>query len=137
MGLTITCVTLGIRARRATVPATEEFGYGRALGAGVMIGLFAGVFGMVTMSIYTKFINPDFSEFLVQAQLQKLETQGNSAAQLEGAEKIMRMFSGPVAQAVSALFGNLVLGTLVSLVAAAFLKRPAANEILSTPPPIG
>src|SRR5271169_3395189 len=38
-----TCTVLGVRARRAEVPATEDFGYGRALGAGVMISIFAAL----------------------------------------------------------------------------------------------
>ena len=34
---------LGIKARRAEVPESEPFGYGRALGAGVLVGVLAGV----------------------------------------------------------------------------------------------
>src|SRR5436190_20832879 len=48
----ITCIVLGTKARRAEVPVTEDFSYGRALGAGVMIPLFAALFGIVTNYLY-------------------------------------------------------------------------------------
>ncbi len=42
LAIGVTCTVLGVKARRAELPPTEDFGYGRALGAGVMITLFAG-----------------------------------------------------------------------------------------------
>src|SRR5215217_3994138 len=53
----VVCITLGIKARRAELPLTENFTYGRALGTGVMIALFASLFGLVTSFAYAKFIN--------------------------------------------------------------------------------
>ncbi len=136
LGICITCLTLGIKARRAEIPATEEFGYGRALGSGVMIALFASLLGIVTTFVYAKFINPDFVDVLVQAQNQKFEAKGMSSTQIESAEKVVRMMSGPAVQAVFSFFGGMVFGTIISLVAAAFLKRPAAPEIPASPPPL-
>lgn len=133
----ITCLTLGIKARRAEIPATEEFGYGRALGAGVMITLFGALFNIVVTFIYAKFINPDFVEVIVQSQIQAMEAKGLPSAQIEGAEKMIRMFAGPIVQAISGFFGGLIFGTIISLVAAAFLKRPAAPELFDEPPAIG
>ena len=49
-------VVLGTRARRAEIPASEPFGYGRALGAGVMIGLFSAIFGIVANRVYMAMI---------------------------------------------------------------------------------
>src|SRR4051812_36711282 len=61
----VICITLGTKARRAQVPVTEEFGYGRALGAGFMIALFAALFGIVTTFVYAKWINPDFADIII------------------------------------------------------------------------
>ncbi len=134
--ISVVCLVLGIKARRAEVPPTEEFSYGRALGAGVMISLFAGLFGMVTTYVYAAFINPEFVDVIVRAQVQGMEAKGLSAAQTEGAEKMIRAFSGPTAQTITALVGSLIFGTVISLIAAAFLKREAAPELLESPPPI-
>ncbi len=136
LGIAITCITLGIKARRAEVPTTEDFGYGRALGAGVMIALFAALFGTVSTFAYAKFINPEFVDVIVQAQIQKMESQGMNSAQLESAEKMIRAMSGPLAQTIFGCLGSFVFGTLISLVAAAVLKRPAAPESFESPPPL-
>lgn len=134
--IAITCISLGTKARRAETPATEEFGYGRALGAGVMVALFGALFGSITSYAYAKFINPDFIDVIVQAQVQKLEEKNMSAEKIEAAEKMIRSMSSPGVQAVFGFFGGVLFGTLISLVTAAILKRPAAPEAFATPPPI-
>jgi hypothetical protein len=136
LAIGITCLTLGIKACRAEVPATEEFGYGRALVAGVMISLFAALINIATTYLYATVINPGFVDVIVQAQAQKFEAQGMSPSQIEAAEKMVRMFSGPAVQAISGFLGGMFFGTLISLVAAAFLKRPAAPESFGAPPPL-
>ena len=130
----VICITLGTQARRAEVPATEEFGYGRALGTGVMIALVAATFNIGSTFLYCSLINPGFVDVIVQAQVEKFEAKGMSPAQIEGAEKMIRKFSGPVFQSISGFIGGLLFGTLISLVTAAILKRPAAPEPLDAPP---
>jgi len=125
LAISITLTVLGIKARRAEVPATEPFGYGRALAAGVMITLFAVLFGAVTNYLYNHVINPGFSDIMVQAQIEKWEAKGMTAAQIEGAESMMRKMMHPAAQAVFGILAGMVFGTVISLIAAAFLQRPA------------
>ncbi|MEO6244839.1 MAG: DUF4199 domain-containing protein [Opitutaceae bacterium] len=128
LAIGITCITLGMKARRAEIPAHEPFGYGRALGTGVMIALFASLFGIVTNFAYVKFINPGISDMIAQTEIAKLEAKRLSGAQLEGAEKMIRVMTGPLAYTVMGFLGGLLFGTLISLVVAAFLKRPAAAD---------
>jgi hypothetical protein len=130
----VTCITLGIKARRAEVPATEDFNYGRAFGAGVMITLIAATLGIVTTYVYGKFINPEFVDVIVQAQMQKLEAKHVPAERAEAMEKMIRMMSGPAVQAASSFLGGMFFGTIISLIAAAFLKRPAAPPAFDPPP---
>lgn len=137
VGISITCVILAIRARRSRLPATEEFSYGDALGAGVMVGVFAALISPFTTYLYAGVINPDFVEAVVQLEIQKLEAKGGlSSAQLEGAEKMMRNFAGATAQAVLACIGTFIFALVISLIAAAFLKRAAAPETFIAPPPL-
>jgi len=124
----IAAIVLGTKARRAELPATEEFGYGRALGTGVMIVLFAALFGIVTNLLYTQVINPNFSEVLVQAQIEKWEAAGMSADKIEKAEGLMRKMMNPAIQACVGFLSGMMFGTLISLVTAAFLKREASAE---------
>lgn len=128
LAIGIGCLTFGVKARRAEIPASEPFGYGRALGAGVMITLFAALFGIVTNFAYVSFINPGFSDVLVQAEMAKLEAKGLGGAQLEGAEKMIRVMMSPVAYTVMGFLAGMFFGTVISLVVAAVLKRPATES---------
>jgi predicted DNA repair protein MutK len=125
--LGIIFIVLGIKARRAEVPATEDFGYGRALGAGVLVSLFACIFGVVTNFIYMNVINRGFKELMVQAQINKLEAAGMSSERIEQAEKVMRTMMNPALQAVLGILIGMLFCTIISLIAAAFLKRPATE----------
>jgi hypothetical protein len=126
----IVVIVLGTKARRAEVPESEPFGYGRALGAGVMISLFASLFGIVTNFVYFKFINPGMLDLIVQAQLDKFEAKGMSSAQIEQAEKMVRLMSGPIISSCFSFIGGFVAGTIIALVTAAFLRRqPVADPI--------
>ena len=129
LGITIFCIALGIMERRAHVPAGEDFSYGHAFGAGVMITLFAALFGIVTNLVYTQLINPDIRELIVQAQIGKWESSGMSSSQIERAEGMMRTMMNPALQAFFGFCGGMLFGTLISLVTAAFLKRPGKDEL--------
>ncbi|MDQ5979938.1 MAG: hypothetical protein QG602_2913 [Verrucomicrobiota bacterium] len=128
----IVCLFLGIRARRDETPAQEAFGYGRALGAGTLIALWGSLFGALSHVIYMAFINPDFRDLVVQGELAKMEAQGMPAAQIEQAEGMVRMMTGPIAQGIFALIFGFILCFLVALVVAAFVRRTAST----TPPPL-
>jgi hypothetical protein len=130
--IAITCISLGIKSRRAQVPPTEDFGYGRALGTGVMIALFAGLFSIVTNYLYFQVINPGMSEVIVQAQLDKMEAKGLTGDQLERAEKGVRFFMKPAMMALFGFISSIFWGTIISLIAAAVLKRKATEEVVVT-----
>jgi hypothetical protein len=132
LAIAVTCLIMGTKARRAEVPLTEEFGYGSALFVGFMISLFAALCAIVTNYLYFNVINPGFSELIVQAQLDKMEAKGLSGAQIEQMEKMTRMFMSPVFSSCVVFLVVLFWGTLISLVTAAFLKRPATEEAMVT-----
>lgn len=125
------CIHLGLRARLAEVPLTEDFGYGRALGNGVMIVLFGSLFGVLTNLVYFQYINPGLTDLIIRAQSAKMEAQGLSGTQIEQMEKVMHFMMSPAIQVASAFLGGMIMGTLTALIAAAFSRRPAIE------PPLG
>jgi hypothetical protein len=82
--------------------------------------------------VYAAFINPAFIDVMLQDQMDKLQAKGMGGAQLEQAEKITRFMMSPGMQAVFTLLGGLFIGFLLSLIVAAFLKRPEP----AGPPPV-
>ena len=129
----VTLLVLGIKARRNEIPATEDFGYGRALWAGVQVSFFACIFGVITNFLYMNIINRGLRELMVQAQITKWEAMGMSSDRIESAEKVMRTMMNPALQAVFGLIFGMVICTVLSLIIAAFLRRPAQGNLTSPP----
>jgi drug/metabolite transporter (DMT)-like permease len=93
--ISVGCVLLGMREKRADTPADKPWGYGSALGTGVMIGLFGALFGAVYNYVYFAFIDPNFREVILQAQIAALEARNLSSAQIEKAEPMIRKILHP------------------------------------------
>jgi len=129
----IICIVLGTKARRAESPSTRDFGYGSALGAGVMITLFAAVIGLFTNYLYSAVINPNFGAVMIAAQALKLEASGVPADKIEQIQKMTGIMMKPPVLAAIGFMSGLFFGTLISLVTAAFLTRPADGDP-ETPP---
>lgn len=130
LALGITFIVLGIKARRAEVPVTEEFGYGRALWAGVQVSFFGCLFGTVLNFLYMRVINPGLTDLMVQAQINKWEAAGMSSDRMEQAEKVMRTMMNPALQAVFGILFGMIFCTIISLIAAAFLKRATQEDLM-------
>src|SRR5271157_6323037 len=125
IAIAIACTALGVKARREEVPEAEGFGYGSALGAGMQVTLVSSILSSIFNYAYLVFINPGFTDVILQDTMDKLQAKGMSGAQLEQAEKFSRFMMGPGIQSVTALIGILFAGFIISLIVAAFLKRPA------------
>ena len=123
----IVCLVLSVRARRAETPASEGFGYGRSLLASFMTALWSVIFSILSWVIYLTVVNPGVRDIMVQSELAKLEAKGLSSTQIEQAEGMIRMMMGPVPQALIGFCFGLVIWTLISLIIAAFIRRPAPS----------
>jgi hypothetical protein len=130
LAIGITFTVLGIKARRSEVPETEEFGYGRALGAGVLISLVASVLMAVFNYVYGAFINPGFFDIIIQDQLDKMQAKGITGSRADQAERILRFIMSPGVYSIYTLVAGFIFAFVLSLIIAAFLKRPEP----ATPP---
>jgi hypothetical protein len=125
--ITITGLLLGMRDKRAGTPADKPWGYGSALGTGVMIALFASILSAVYNYAYFAFINPGFSDIVVEAQLAAMEAKNVPAAHIDGAEPMIRKFSSPGVMTAMGLVMGFLWSVVISLIVAAFVRnRPAA-----------
>ena len=116
-------IVSGVKTARDAAPADRGFTYGQAAGAGVLIQMFASLFGLVTSYLYFAVVNPGFSDLLVQLQLDKLQARGISGDKLDRAEHMLRLFTSPLGLTLSGLFSSFVTGAILALVIAGFFKR--------------
>lgn len=127
LAIGITCLLLGMREKRAATPADKSWGYGSALGTGVMIALFGILFGAIYNYAYFAYINPSFQEIVLEAQIMAMEEKNVPASQIDAAIPMMQKFMSPgVMTAFGAIMGFFWL-LVLSLILAAFVKnRPVA-----------
>jgi hypothetical protein len=128
LAISVTVIALGTRARRDSLAPDAAFSYGSAVGAGFLISIVSTVLSTAGNYVYVTFINPHFVDVVVQSQLDKLSAKGLSSDQLDQAERLIRMTMGPLWQGVIFIIMGLLFGIVISLVTAAFLKRPAPSQ---------
>lgn len=128
LAIGITLTILGIKARRSEIPGNEAFGYGRALGAGMQVGLVASLLSAVFNYAYFAFINAGFADIIVQDQLDKMQAKGIDGARVEKAEQFMRFMMSPGVYALQTFIGGLIFALIIALIIAAFLKRAGPAE---------
>jgi hypothetical protein len=129
--ITVAALVLGTKALMAGLPEGSGFSYGQAVGTGFKICLFAGILTSVLNYVYMAYINPGFSDLVVQAQLAKAQAKGMDPSALEQMEKGVRFMSAPVPQAVVGFLMVVIFGTVISLITSIFLKRPAPDQAAS------
>ena len=132
IGVTITA--LGMKAARAKSPPEAAFTYGNAFGVGTGIAAVASFLSIFTHTLYIRVINPQFTELIVQAKLAKLESSNLTSDQVDRAEKLIRTMTSPTWQAVSICIASFILGLIIALIVAAFLRRDAPPPTLENSP---
>lgn len=123
----IVCIVLAMREKRALTPATDNWGYGSAVGTALLVSIWGTLFATIYTYAYFAVINPEINEIIYQAQVAKMEEAGMSAADIANAEPVMRKMMSPVVVSLMSFFMILFFNAVVSFIAAIFVKnRPAA-----------
>jgi hypothetical protein len=128
IAIAITFTVIGVKVRRTEFPANEPFGYGRALWASVLISLVASVLSAIFNYVYYALINPGLFDLMIQAQLDKMQAKGISGHQAENAQRILRFMLTPGIYTVYGFVSGMIFAVILSLVIAAFLKRPGQAD---------
>jgi len=119
---------LGTKAVRDEAPS-KGMSYGRAVGTGTLIALYSGLMSSIYSFIHFKFVNPEFADYQMAMIRQQWEARGMDEARMEQAEKFTRMMMGPTFQAIMTPIFVTIIGLICALIIAAFLKRPAPDEV--------
>lgn len=118
---------LGIRAVRDE-RGPKGLSYGGALGTGVLISLYSGLMSSVYSYVHFKFINTEFFDYQMALVREGWAKAGMSGAQMEQAEAMASKFMGPGITAAFTTPIVVIIGLIVSLILAAFLKRAATES---------
>jgi hypothetical protein len=107
--------------------------YGEAFSSCFLIGLFAGILGVVYIVIFAKFINPGFINEIVEQARIKMQAKNNlTEDQIETALDYTRKFTTPVWLAIFGLLGSAFMSVVLGLLTAIFLKKTDPGTSQST-----
>lgn len=130
VAIAVATLSLAMSDRRAQRAPDAHWGYGPALGTGVLTSLFAALFGAVFAYIYFAMINPNMSDVVYQTQVAAMEAKGMTADRIEKAESFMRkMVSPPIMTVFQTMFG-FVANVILSAIVAIFFRRRASEATL-------
>ena len=109
-------VVLAVREKRALTPAGMSWGFGSALGTGILTIVVGAALTLATSYLYFAWVNPGLSELVLQMQLAQMAANG--LASTPESEEMMRRFSSPIGLSFAGAFMNFFLGSLVAVTAA-------------------
>ena len=113
---------IGIKKFRENEPS-EAIKYSKALGVGVLICVFLGFIGSVFTYLQFRFIDPDLVNKILEMSEEKLLDRGLSEDMIEMQSEFMMKFMSPGIMALSSFISYIFVGTVFSLILAAFLKK--------------
>ena len=113
---------IGIKKFRENEPS-EAIKYSKALGVGVLICVFLGFIGSVFTYLQFRFIDPDLVNKILEMTEEKLLDKGLSEDMIEMQSEFMMKFMSPGIMALSSFISYIFMGTVFSLILAAFLKK--------------
>lgn len=112
--------------------ATEGKGYisfSQVFKQGILICLIGGLVMSAYTVVYMEYIDPTFQDFISSKQVMQMEDYGMSDDAIEKSMERAEEYQKPFWIFTFGLLGTLFMGTVISLIMAAVLKRPNPEEI--------
>ena len=98
--------------------------YGQGVGAGTIIGLYAGIIGAIFTFLLYKVIDPDLMGKLLTFTEENLVESGRVPEEMiEQTMEIQKKFMTPWIMSVMSIINYVFFGVVVSLIASIFLKK--------------
>jgi hypothetical protein len=99
--------------------------YGQGLGVGMTVSGVVGLLSAAFMYVYTNFVDPEMMTRVMDKARAEMEAKGTMTdAQIDQAMAMSSKFTTGPFMLVFAIVGTLILGLIISLIAAAFVKNP-------------
>jgi hypothetical protein len=96
---------------------------GRCVSMGAFMGLIAGVITAVYLFVYFGYINPDFMDKVIEAQIDQAEAKGQDPEKVRQAMEISKNFMKPGAMAIFGVIGSVIGGVIWGLLVGLIVKK--------------
>jgi len=124
LGLLILILGIGISVKNYRDLENGGFlEFGEGFKIGVLVSMFSGVFSSFYQLIFMKFIDPSILDKMKDMYYENAIEKGMSEAQLSQMDGMMGIIYNPFVLFLAGILSSLIFGALISLVAAAILKK--------------
>lgn len=97
--------------------------FGKALGSGMLIVVFASLIQSVFTYIFFAYLSPESMQDMFVAMEEAMLETGTPEDQIEMSVEMMKSFTSPMSLAITGIFTSAFVGLIISLVIAAFVKN--------------
>jgi hypothetical protein len=127
----VLAIVMAIKDRRDNVNP-GEIRFGQAFSTGFTVVIVAAITGAIFFYIYANYINPELETYMTEQMHQGMEEQRGSMTdeEFEQAKKFSGMMSSPVTMAITQVLMVLLLGSVISAICAAILKRDPKPQVM-------
>jgi len=101
--------------------------YGEGVGIGALLSGVAGLLASAFSTFYNVVIDPTIQQRAFEQARERLENQGMSDEQIDQALEFSQKFQSPGFTFIAGVFGTIIIGALLSLIIAAFIRRNKNN----------
>ncbi|WP_338872354.1 DUF4199 domain-containing protein [Spirosoma sp. SC4-14] len=101
--------------------------YGEGVGMGALLSGVAGILASAFSTFYNVVIDPTIQQRAFEQARERLENQNMSDEQIDQALEFSQKFQSPGFTFIAGVFGTIIMGALLSLIIAAFIRRNKNN----------
>ena len=120
-------IQIGVMIWGLRLTAAEGRTYGRQVGAGVLMSVFGGVIIFFGSLLFTTVFFPHYFEDIRRVGEEVLKAKGMSDSAIKAQLDAMAPMQTSFMSALSGFLGTIVTGLLISLIAAAFIRKKEAT----------
>lgn len=103
--------------------------FGKCIGYGTLVGLFAAIISGIYTIVMMKFIDPELIQQLYLMMEDQMLEKGVPPEQIEQAMQMSKKFTNPTFMAIGGIFSSTAIAVVISLIAGAIMKKePSAFE---------
>ncbi len=104
--------------------------YGQGIGIAFWMALVSSAISSVFSYIYMKFVDTGFTEAMKDQQIEAMEKQGMSQAQIDQAMSFSAPFFTPEAMLIMGLIMGVIMSVIIALIVTIFTKKDAPQAMI-------
>lgn len=128
MIIPIVCIVLATKEFKATI-GNGWMKFSDVFKHSLMIFVIGGIITAAYTVLYVTVIDPEFMTYIQEKQMNSMLEMGMPEEQIEVALNQSAKFQTPFWMFTWTLLGTMLMGTIISLIMAAILKKPNPEEI--------